>query len=308
MTSVPRLPWWLDRDVAGRAWRGLRLDVDRFAVPPTDPDPVLVELVAKPFASVDDVADRLGSLEGRLVERDDRRCVFLTVYTEMTAQTCRAIDDGAFADPAWMRRYLVTFAEYYRRAFLAFERGDLDRVPDPWVVAFGAAMRSETLVLQDALLGINAHIVYDLALTLADAGIDPGRPGKYADHRRVDGILARLVTVQRGLLAERYAPGLNRVGDALAGFDEVGSATALRAARETAWRAAVVRADTRLPGVERATDWLLARMATGGAAVVLRPTASPAAMRTLHDVEADRLDLRSYVRTFHERVRENAGA
>ena len=306
MTRSLRTPWWFDRELAGRAWRGTRLEVDRFALPPAEPDPVLVALVREPFTSVTDVADRLGSLEGRLVERDDRRCVFLTVYTEMTARTRRAIDAGTFADPVWMRRYLVAFAEYYRRAFLAFERGNLVAVPAPWIVAFGAARRKETLVLQDALLGINAHIVYDLALTLADTGLDPNRAAKYADHRRVDGILARLVAVQRGLLAERYAPGLDRVGDALAGLDEVGSAAALRAARETAWRAAVVRTDTRLPGVATATEWLLSRAATGNAGVLLRPTASPAAMRTLHDVESDRLDLRSYVRAFHERSRYRA--
>ena len=41
----------------------------------------------------------------------------------MTGAVREAIESGQFADAEWMREYTVTFAEYYRRAFLAFERG-----------------------------------------------------------------------------------------------------------------------------------------------------------------------------------------
>ncbi len=302
MNHLPSLSLWLERDAVRQLWQGIRIDATDYAVG-GEGDSELLALVAEPFASVDDVGDRLGRLETRLLERDDRRSVFLTVYTEMTSHTALAIDDGTFHDPEWMRRYLVRFAEYYRRAFLAFERGAFGDVPDPWIVAFGTASRGEALVVQDAFLGINAHILYDLALTLSDVGLDPERDAKYADHRRVDELLARLVAVQRELLAERYAPGLSRVGATMAGLDERWSASTLRSARETAWRTAVVRTDARLPLVGRYTGWLLSRTATGGAAILLRPAASPSTMRALHDVEADRFDLTSYARAFHERAK-----
>ncbi|AUX10223.1 hypothetical protein AArcSl_2604 [Halalkaliarchaeum desulfuricum] len=293
-------PWWLDTGVVRRLWRGIRLDTTQFTVGGSA-NPDLLELVAEPFESVEDVADRLGELEARLVERADRRCVFLTVYTEMTAQTAQEIAEGAFDDSEWMRSYLVRFAEYYRRAFRDFEIGRYSDVPDPWIVAFGTAIRGDALVVQDAFLGINAHIVYDLALTLSDVGLDPNRESKYADHRRVDDTLARLVAIQRELLAERYAPGLSRVGENLAGLDDRWSASALRGARETAWRAAVVRTGARWRPVEASTDWLLSRTATGGASLLLSPTVSPLTMRALHDVEANRFDLASYARAFHDR-------
>lgn len=301
MTRLPASPWWLDRDVLRRLWRGIRLHPTDFAVG-GERDPELLDPVADPFKSVDDVGDRLRELEARLVECGDRRSVFLTVYTEMTAHTGRAIEGDEFHDPEWMRGYLVQFAEYYRRAFVAFERGSFAAVPDPWLVAFGTAVRDDALVVQDAFLGINAHIVYDLALTLSDVGLDPDRDAKYVDHRRIDGILARLVAVQRELLAERYAPGLSRVGATMAGLDERWSASTLRGARETAWRAAVVRSDARLGPVESATDWLLSRTATGGASLLLSPRISPSTMRALHDVEDDQFDLTSYTRAFHERA------
>ena len=307
MSSRVALGLTLDPDALRRLWRGIRTDPERFAVP-VDPDPDRLALVDEPFSSAADVADRLGRLERVLVDDDDRRAVFLTVYTEMTAHTMAAVDAGEFEDPEWTERYLVTFAEYYRCAFRAFERGTVPAVPDPWLVAFGTAVRGEALVVQDAFLGINAHIGYDLALTLTDVGIDPDRPRKYADHRHVDAILARLVRIQRDLLAERYAPGLSRVGDGLRGLDERWSASTLRTAREAAWRTAVVRTDgARWSVVDRYTRWFLSRTATGGAGLLLSPTVDPKTMRILRDVEADELDLESYARAFHDRVRDRDG-
>lgn len=292
----------LDRDRLRRLRRAVTRRVDEFALEVTE-DPERASLVADPFVSMADVRDRLGALEAALLEASDRRAVFLTIYTEMTAATIRAIDDGTFQDPDWMERYLVRFAEYYRRAFRDYERGEMAAVPDPWIVAFGAAVRGDGLVLQDALLGINAHINYDLALTLSDGGLDPDRPSKYADHTRVNEILRRLVSVQQELLAERYAQGIGRAGDRLGEFDDMIAALGLRQAREQAWQVAVVRTDARWLPVDRYSRWLLSRTATGGAYLVLRPAANPATMRLLRDLERDELELATQAQEFHARAR-----
>lgn len=55
---------------------------------------------------------------------------------------------------------------------------------------------------------MNAHINYDLGLTIDDVGIDPNRSQKYADHQRIDDILTRLVDAQQRALAELYASGI----------------------------------------------------------------------------------------------------
>ena len=75
------------------------------------------------FRSVDDVLNRLGEAEVYFRQRSDRRSVFLTVYTEMTATVKRGIESGAFESPGWVRDYLVAFAERYRTALLGAERG-----------------------------------------------------------------------------------------------------------------------------------------------------------------------------------------
>lgn len=290
-----------DRHQLRRVRRTVGRDVSEFAVD-VETDPERTALVATPFESVEDTRTRLERLEAVLLERSDRRAVFLTVYTEMTRETIRAIESGAFADPEWMRRYLVRFAEHYRRAFYDYERGALADVPDAWIVAFGTALRGDALVTQDALLGINAHINYDLALALSEIGLDPDRPDKYADHTRIDGILRRLVSVQQELLARQYAPGLERVGDGLGEVDDVVAAAGLRRAREHAWEVAVLRSDVGWPPVERYTRWLLGRTAAGGAYLLLGAGSTPATMRLLREVERGGFDLRSYARAFHDRA------
>jgi hypothetical protein len=253
-----------------RAVFALRGDLQQFR-PPARPDPALVSAAAGPYETVADASDRLRRLESLLRERGDRRAVFLTIYTRMTRSIRERIERGGFRDPSWMRRYTTAFANYYRRAFLAFERGELGAVPAPWRVAFGTAVAGDALVVQDAFLGINAHINYDLALTLGDVGIDPDRPAKYADHRAVNDVLARLVDAQQEALAEVYAPGVADLDDAFGRLDERLTLLGLREGREQAWRVAVVTTDVGWPPVESYARWVLRATATGGAFVVLGP-------------------------------------
>jgi hypothetical protein len=259
------------------------VDTDAIAAELADdePDPALLDLVSTPFASVADVDERLARTESYLRERGDRRAVFLTVYSRMTATVRDAIDDGAFIDSEWAASYLVAFAERYRRALVAFERRAFESLPRPWVIAFAAAARGETLVAQDALLGINAHITYDLTYTLGDVGIDPDRDAKRADHDRINAVLARLVQTAQDALVEAYAAigiaGIDRLLDPL---DDRLALLGLKGVREFAWRNAVLRADLPAWIGERYVDWRTETVATGAAAVVLAPEADI-------DVDAD---------------------
>ncbi|WP_336001057.1 DUF5995 family protein [Halorientalis halophila] len=285
----------------------LRRDVRQFE-PPSEPDPALVSVVREPYDSVEDAAERLRELEARLADRGDRRAVFLTVYTRMTERIRARIADGYFADPAWMRTYTTTFANYYRRAFLAFERGEVGAVPDPWRVAFGTALRGDALASQDAFLGINAHINYDLALTLADVGIDPDRAARRDDHRAVDGVLARLVDVQQEILAETYAAGVADVDVALGRLDERLSLAAITGGREYAWRIAVVLADAGWGPVASVARWVLRATATGGAFVLRGPPLDPAVTDRLRAFEREGATLETLLATLRVELDERADA
>jgi len=248
-------------------------------------DPDLLALVADPYADVADARERLRALERTLYERDDGRAAFLTVYTRVTEAVEHGVADARFADPDWVARYLVAFADHYRRAFEAFERGTLADVPDPWQVAFDRACSPETLVVQDVLLGINAHVNYDLALALQDVGIDPDRRGKRADHRIINETLASLVDEEQELLAARYAPGLADVDESLGRVDEALSMFTLRQGRRHAWRGAVVLALG--PRAERPVRWLLNTVSLGTASAVLAPGWNETVLERLRALEAE---------------------
>lgn len=269
-----------------------------------DPDPALVEPIERSFESVDDTLCGLETLEARLRERGDRRAVFLTVYSRMTRAIRANIERERFADPAWMCRYTVSFADYYRRAFLAFERGRLGAVPAPWRIAFDTAVRGEGLVVQDAFLGINAHINYDLGLTLVDVGLDPDRAGKRRDHRAVNRVLRRLVDAQQDALVDIYAPGIADVDATFSRFDETFALLGMTEGREQAWRVAVVVTDVDYPPVRTYARWVLRSAATGGAAFVLSPTVDPRLLGKLRGVERRGIDIEEIIDHLADRLDE----
>ena len=284
----------------GLAVRG---ELEQFE-PPDTPDPTLVDLVDRPFESVSGAHERLSRLERTLRERGDRRAVFLTIYVRMTHEVHEGIVGGRFADPEWMRRYLVAFANYYRRAFLEFERGNVEAVPAPWRVAFGTALRGDALVVQDSFLGVNAHINYDLALAVSDVGMDPDRAGRYADHLAIDDVLAGLVDAQQAALAEVYARGIEDVDAAFGRLDESFTLRSMTEGREQAWRVAVLLTDLDVPPIGAWTRWVLRTTATGGAFFVLGPRLDPAFLRAARTVEAEGVDLDTILERVDARIDE----
>ncbi|KAB1197275.1 MULTISPECIES: DUF5995 family protein [Haloferax] len=250
-----------------------------------DPSSEILRLVEAPFRDVADAHDRLVALESLLYERGDRRAAFLTIYARVTAEVDAGLEDEEFADSAWVAAYLVTFADHYRRAFYAFERGRFEAVPDPWRLAFETALSGHSLVTQDVLLGINAHVNYDLALALSEVGIDPDRRAKYEDHCRINHVLQRLVDEEQDLIAERYADGVADIDESLGRLDETLSFFTLREGRRNAWRGAVALTDGRYEPVKRAVRWFLRSVTMGAGHFILAPTANATLRDRLERVE-----------------------
>jgi hypothetical protein len=249
-------------------------------------DEHLLEILEDPFRSIDDTAKRLGQAERYLRSRHDRRSVFLTVYTTMTANVQSGIQSGFFTDPEWVREYVITFAEYYRRAAVAFERRDFESVPRPWQLAFAASITGETLVAQDALLGINAHINYDLTHTLTELSIDPDRDTKRTDHDRINEILGRLVdVVQDTLVAVYSALGVSELDELLGSFDEQLAVFGFRQSRQLAWRNAVLCTDVPSKLVQRYVGWRTQAVANGAAHVLLNSWVNARLLQRLRDEE-----------------------
>ena len=157
--------------------------------------------------------------------------------------------------------------------------GRTDDVPRPWRLAFDAP--ADLPPLRHVLLGINAHVNYDLPqamlAVISDADFtDPVLIGRRRrDHERIDAVLASRVAAEDDALGARE-PCLDRV---LQPLNRLGSKRFLREARQKVWlnveqlqaaqtgRARCLPAPAgRAGGAQRGEDRRPARPGAGGAA------------------------------------------
>lgn len=155
----------------------------------------------------------------------DARAVFLGCYAQMTANMAAAIAAGEFHDPAWVQRLLVHFAGYYFDALDAYDAGT--PVSPVWVCAHEAADRPGVSVLLQLLLGVNAHINYDLVLATADVLEDEwdyltvdAQERRQADYNHVNAIISRTIDVVQDEIIERREPALAMLDTVLGPLDE----------------------------------------------------------------------------------------
>lgn len=207
------------------------------------------------------VAEELERILTRMQQRideygaraDDRR-TFLAVYATMTRAIHDGILDGRFMDPAWTAALTARFAGLYFEAAGAWDSGNAG-CPRPWCAAFAAAGQPRISAVEHALLGINAHIVYDLpfavAATMHEAGdvVDGRLRGDTLVRRRhdyevVNHILAETITSAQVVLS--HESRLSAVLDALAlRLDEYAAEALLRASRTQGWHNALAIAVAR---------------------------------------------------------------
>jgi hypothetical protein len=247
-------------------------------------DPELLALLANPYETVAEAHERLGELLAAFETRADRRAVFLSVYTRMTGAVHTGIREGGFADPGWVSAYLVAFANLYREAVYEYEAGALDALADPWQLAFETAERGDALVVQDAALGVNAHINYDLALALEQVGVGPDRPRRYADHHTVTDVVREIIDASQVALAARDAPGLTALDESMGRFDEWLWVFTIDECRDSAWRTAVALHSPFGPR-RRFARWANEVTSTGAAHLILSSRVSDRLHDTLHGLE-----------------------
>lgn len=258
------------------------------AVEPTEREQTPIDHLTQPFESLEEVRNALQQAEKLFRAAGDRRSVFLTIYVEMTTAVIRGIETGAFQDPAWASTYLIEFANWYRKALLDFQQGNIDTVPQPWRLAFSASASGHTLIIQDLLLGVNAHINYDLAYTLYEIGIDPGRPKKLQDHNHINRILGSLVDTAQSIIFEMYATaGLADIDISLGQFDEWFTLFSLTEARHLAWRNATSLMDSQWRLRRQYTDWKINAFATGAAYFILAPNTDRSVLWHLRNIEGN---------------------
>jgi hypothetical protein len=248
---------------------------------------------------VRDIASVVAAMDARLVRRPPDRSaqrIFLETYRRTTLAVGKAVRDGSFEDPEWVERWDVVFADLYLAALDLDLEGSPD-VPRPWRLAFDAPMGLPAL--RHVLLGINAHINYDLPQALLAVIPDDdftdvrvlARRGR--DHARIDAVLSGRVAAEDSELGAVSPPTV--VDRLLQPLNRLSSKRFLREARRKVWHNTIELQRARVTGIDayaarlaelevlsaaRIADLLapgpvLLRLAVAGFGVTLPPPAAP---------------------------------
>ncbi len=117
------------------------------------------------MAPIDDLLSRMDALLQPMRAAGDERQHFLATYMRTTVAVKAEIERGAFVDGDWTERWDIAFADLYLDAL--DEWNATGSAPGPWRIAFQAANATPRVPpLRHLLLGMNAHINYDLPQAL----------------------------------------------------------------------------------------------------------------------------------------------
>jgi hypothetical protein len=177
-----------------------------------------------------------------------QRRFFVQTYRRTTLAVQRRLADAGFEDPEWVEEWDVVFADLFLDAHDADRAGGL--VPRPWRLAFAAS--ADLPPLRALLLGMNAHINYDLPQSLlavitdeqfTDAALLDRRR---RDHERIDMVLASRVGAEDAELSEAKPPSL--LDRLLTPLNRTGTKRFLKEARAKVWHNARELQRARLAG------------------------------------------------------------
>lgn len=193
---------------------------------------------------VSTIVELLGVMRRQLRQWDaarDNRAAFLRVYAAMTAGVEERRGQGFFLDPAWIERVAVRFGWYYFHALGEWEKGR--RAPPAWAFAFEQAKRRRTFVLQDILLGMNAHINNDLALVVWELLVGEGDAAdrersirRRFDHDQINRVLELVIPGVEREVASHYGRGIKPLSWVLGDLDEALALFGLITYRDKVWR------------------------------------------------------------------------
>jgi hypothetical protein len=143
-----------------------------------------------PVTSVAGAITRMEAIAAALPAADGLAC-FNRMYLDVTRQVNSQLGQGFFADPEFMTRLDVTFANLYFAA--ASTASTPAAVPPAWQPLVEQRTAAGIEPVQFALAGMNAHISHDLPVAMVSTcqalGTSPQAVPHRADYQKVDQLL-----------------------------------------------------------------------------------------------------------------------
>lgn len=192
------------------------------------------------------LTDRMQSLVRQWQSAADQKALFLQCYLMMTDGMFAALRQREFKDCGWVAQFVEHFAGYYFKALECYDC-EPTTAPAVWQRAHGVCPDAEVSALQKLLLGINAHINYDLVLTLDDllrphwpSLSQKARIARYEDYRLVNEIIGRTIDAVQDQILEPSMPRLRFIDRILGPVDEFMISQLITVWRENVWRNVVI--------------------------------------------------------------------
>ena len=242
---------------------------------------------------LDAIIDRMDTRLQVFAGTKDRREHFLLMYRTFKNELRTSIRLGRFVDAAWTEAICCRMAEMYFDAEEAYA-SDRQTCPVPWAHCFNSAVAGQTNLLQNMLLGMNAHINYDLPLCthdtllefrdLDDASIAPHHvqlvfdltlKRRYLDFLLINQVAWESIPLLQDTLVDRFSK-LLKIGNILSlGLTKYVAEKIIVDYRDRAWGHTLLLATVRDSNEVTTINQLTTRFAMEAATLVARLTLNP---------------------------------
>lgn len=185
--------------------------------------------------TIDEVIKQLDDVIARSIREQSRLGYFAALYRKVTVKVKEGIAEGRFDNCPRMELLDVTFANRYLTALGQFERGE--RPSLCWLASFKAAAAWRPIILQQLLLGMNAHINFDLGIAAAETAPGDELPSLEHDFNEINIILAGLVAQVQSAIYE-VSPWIRLLGQIDPRADTAIVNFSMDKARASAWNLA----------------------------------------------------------------------
>lgn len=172
----------------------------------------------------------------------DAKAIFLRCYFLMTNNMLSALQQDDFLDPAWVTSLLDCFAGYYFTALDQYEQHP-PSAPMVWHLAHDAARDPAMTALQNLLLGVNAHINYDLAFALADVLrhewhelAEDQRTRRYQDYCHVNDVIGQTIDSVQDQILNPSMPVMGFIDKLFGSLDEMLISRLITEWRDKVWQ------------------------------------------------------------------------
>jgi hypothetical protein len=161
-----------------------------------------------PTETIDNILVQLESIIAESISTNSRVGYFAALYYKVTAGVKEGIVRGQFENGDLMEKFDVLFANRYLDALAAWKNNQ--PLTASWQTTFEATKSPSALVLQQLLLGMNAHINLDLGIAAVE--VSNGQLDNIQKDFEAINIIISSLTYQVLSDIDRFSPLLSLLG------------------------------------------------------------------------------------------------